>query len=116
MYVGGGASHPQLIKDVTRKIGCIYVNAYGGTEGMEVQTRLGDDLELVCRSVGKPTCPYDLYKIVDGRGRALPRNTPGELLIKGPGVFTGYYKAPEENKKAFDKAGFFKTGDLASDG
>ena len=79
---------------------------------MEVQTRLGDDLELVCRSVGKPTCPYDLYKIVDGRGRALPRNTPGELLIKGPGVFTGYYKAPEENKKAFDRAGFFKTGDL----
>jgi 2,3-dihydroxybenzoate-AMP ligase/mycobactin salicyl-AMP ligase len=113
MYCGGGASPPQLIKDVRRKIGCIYVNAYGGTEGMEVQTRLEDDIELVCRSVGKPTCPYDIYKIVDGKGKSLPRNTPGELLIKGPGVFTGYYKAPEENRKAFDKHGFFRTGDLA---
>jgi non-ribosomal peptide synthetase component E (peptide arylation enzyme) len=43
----------------------------------------------------------------------LPRNTQGELLIKGPGVFSGYYNAPEENKKAFDKRGFFRTGDLA---
>jgi 2,3-dihydroxybenzoate-AMP ligase/mycobactin salicyl-AMP ligase len=113
MYCGGGASSPQLIRDVRRMIGCVYVNAYGGTEGMEVQTRLEDDIELVCRSVGKPTCPYDTYKIVDGRGRSLPRNTPGELLIKGPGVFTGYYRAPEENRKAFDKHGFFRTGDLA---
>jgi non-ribosomal peptide synthetase component E (peptide arylation enzyme) len=113
MYCGGGASPPRLIRDVSQRLGCIYVNAYGGTEGMEIQTRLEDDIELVCRSVGKPTCPYDTYKIVDLKGRELPRNTQGELVIKGPGIFTGYYNAPEENKKAFDQDGFFKTGDLA---
>jgi 2,3-dihydroxybenzoate-AMP ligase/mycobactin salicyl-AMP ligase len=113
MYCGGGASSPQLIRDASKKLGCIYINAYGGTEGMKAQTRLEDDIELVCRSVGKPTCPYDTYKIVYQNGRELPPNSQGELLIKGPGIFTGYYNAPEENKKAFDKNGFFKTGDLA---
>ncbi|MEM3427689.1 MAG: class I adenylate-forming enzyme family protein, partial [Nitrososphaerales archaeon] len=33
--------------------------------------------------------------------------------IKGPCVFTGYYKNPEENRKAFTQDGFFRTGDLA---
>ena len=113
MYCGGGASWTQLIQDVHQKLRCIYVNAYGGTEGMKTQTRLGDDMDLVCRSVGKPTCPYDTYKIVDIKGREVSRKTQGELVIKGPGIFTGYYNAPQENRKVFDKQGFFKTGDLA---
>jgi len=33
-------------------------------------------------------------------------------MIKGPGVFTGYYKNPEENKMVFDQEGFFRTGDI----
>jgi 2,3-dihydroxybenzoate-AMP ligase/mycobactin salicyl-AMP ligase len=51
--------------------------------------------------------------VVDRDGKELPPNTPGELLIKGPGVFTGYYKNPEENEKMFDKEGYFRTGDVA---
>ena len=80
---------------------------------MNVQTGLDYDMETVRRSVGKPTCPYDTYRIVDEKGRELPPNTPGEIAVKGPGVFTGYYNAPEENEKTFDKDGFFRTGDLA---
>ena len=113
MYVGGGASSPQLIRDSSQRLGCVYVNGYGGTEGMKLQTRLDDDIELVCRSVGKPACPYDTYKIVGSKGKEVPRNTSGELAIKGPGIFTSYYNAPDENKKVFDKDGFFRTGDLA---
>jgi 2,3-dihydroxybenzoate-AMP ligase/mycobactin salicyl-AMP ligase len=33
--------------------------------------------------------------------------------VKGPCVFSGYYKNPEENAKTFDEDGFFRTGDLA---
>jgi non-ribosomal peptide synthetase component E (peptide arylation enzyme) len=51
--------------------------------------------------------------VVSPDGKELPPNTTGELMIKGPGVFTGYYKAPEENEKVFNKEGFFRTGDLA---
>ncbi|MFW6148180.1 MAG: AMP-binding enzyme, partial [Thermodesulfobacteriota bacterium] len=45
--------------------------------------------------------------------KELPVNSSGELLIKGPGVFTGYYNAPKENAKTFDGEGFFRTGDVA---
>ena len=37
---------------------------------------------------------------------------PGEMAIKGPGIFPGYYNRPELTKKAFDKDGYFYTGDL----
>jgi non-ribosomal peptide synthetase component E (peptide arylation enzyme) len=63
--------------------------------------------------VGRPTCPYDTYKVIDADGHELPFNAQGELVLKGPGVFTGYYNNPEENKNAFTKDGFFRTGDIA---
>jgi non-ribosomal peptide synthetase component E (peptide arylation enzyme) len=50
---------------------------------------------------------------VDSHGREKLPNTPGELLVKGPCIFTGYYGAPEENLKMFDRDGYFRTGDVA---
>jgi 2,3-dihydroxybenzoate-AMP ligase/mycobactin salicyl-AMP ligase len=113
MHCGGGASLPELIQEVRRKLGCAFFNGYGATEGQTTLTRSDDELETIYKTVGRPTCPYDSYKVVDGNGGELPANTPGELLIKGPGVFTGYYKNPEENERMFDEEGFFKTGDVA---
>jgi 2,3-dihydroxybenzoate-AMP ligase len=113
MHCGGGASQPDLIRDVRDKLGCRYHNGYGATEGMTTLTRADDSLETVLNTVGKPTCPHDTYKVVDFNGRQLPAGSSGELLIKGPGVFTGYYKNPEENENVFAADGFFKTGDVA---
>lgn len=113
MHCGGGASLPDLIKDVRQKLGCRYFNGYGATEGQTTLTRADDELVTLYTTVGKPTCPYDFYKIVDPNGKDLAPNCPGELLIKGPGVFAGYYNNPAENEKVFDKDGFFRTGDLA---
>jgi 2,3-dihydroxybenzoate-AMP ligase/mycobactin salicyl-AMP ligase len=113
MHCGGGVSLPDLIKSVQKKIGCTFFNASGSTEGQSTMTRSGDDPEIVYHTVGRPTCPYDTYKVVDPNGKELPPETPGELLLKGPGVFSGYYKAPDENEKAFDDDGFFRTGDVA---
>ena len=113
MHCGGGASTPGLVREVMEKVGCHYFNAYGGTEGQSTMTRITDDLQTTYQTVGRPTCPYDTFKVVDAEGKELPGNTPGELLVKGPGVFSGYYRAPEENEKLFDRDGFFRTGDIA---
>ena len=113
MHSAGGASHPDLVKDVTEKFNIKFYNGYGATEGMTTITRTTDDLETICTTVGRPTCPYDTYKVVDQNGNELPPNAEGELVLKGPGVFTGYYNNPEENKRAFTQDGFFRTGDLA---
>lgn len=113
LYVGGAKTPPDVIKAVHKKLGRIYVSAFGMSEGPTCTTRLDDEEEIILNSVGKPCCPYDEFKVVDADGRDLPRNMEGELLAKGPGVFFGYLKSPEENKLAFTNDGFFITGDLA---
>jgi 2,3-dihydroxybenzoate-AMP ligase/mycobactin salicyl-AMP ligase len=114
MHSAGGASHPDLVNDVTEKLKMKFYNGYGGTEGMTTITSTTDDLGTICTTVGRPTCPYDTYKVIDQDGNELPPNTQGELVLKGPGVFTGYYNNPEENREAFTEDGFFRTGDVAT--
>lgn len=113
MHCGGGKSQPELIKAVREKLDCIYFNACGSTEGLTCITRPHYDLDRVCRTVGRPTCPYDVYKVIDLDENEVGPGTKGELLIKGPGIFTGYYNNPEENEIAFTADGFFRTGDQA---
>ena len=69
MHCGGGASLPDLIKDVKGRLGCAFFNGYGGTEGQTTLTRSDDPLENLYTTVGKPTCPYDSYKVVDRDGK-----------------------------------------------
>ncbi|KAL9469160.1 hypothetical protein ACSS6W_010854 [Trichoderma asperelloides] len=51
-------------------------------------------------------------KIVDEDGKELGRNEPGELLLKGPNVFSGYWNKPELNKETFTEDGWYRTGDI----
>ena len=113
MHSAGAASHPDLVKKVTQKLKMNFYNGYGATEGMTTITRANDDLETICSTVGRPTCPYDTYRVIDFDENPLPPNSSGELVIKGPGVFTGYYNNPKENRAAFTRDGFFKSGDVA---
>lgn len=52
-------------------------------------------------TVGKPLTGLDV-KIADD----------GEIMVKGPSVFSGYYKDEEKTKEAFTEDGYFKTGDI----
>lgn len=113
MHSGGGASHPDMVKQVMDKLKMRFYNGYGGTEGMTCITRTADSHETICCTVGRPTFPHDIYKVVDVDGQQMPVDTPGELLVKGPCVFSGYFKNPEENAKVFTDDGFFRTGDVA---
>jgi len=110
---GGEASVPELIKTVYQKLGCKYINEFGMVEGLLCRTRLDDDFETICNTVGRPCCPYDQVKILDEEGKELPANTDGELAARGPCIFAGYLKNPEENNKVFTADGFFRSGDLA---
>ncbi len=110
---GGEPSTPELIREVYDKLSCTYINEFGMTEGLICRTSLVDDVDTICNTVGISTCPYNEIKIIDSKGREQPRNTDGELATKGPAIFAGYLKNPEENSKAFTRDGFFRTGDQA---
>ncbi|WP_065204601.1 AMP-binding protein [Shewanella woodyi] len=62
--------------------------------------------------------PFDASKIgTVGRaveGSFIKQAESGELLVKSPGLMTGYYKQDEVTAASFDEEGFFRTGDLCS--
>lgn len=58
--------------------------------------------------------PFDgvSHKIVDpSTGHVVPTGSIGEICIKGPGLFKGYYRMPEVTAAVMDDEGFFHTGD-----
>ena len=113
IYVGAANSPPELVRSVERKIGARYINAFGMVEGPCAQSRPGDPEKIRINTIGRPVCPYDLFITLDANGKQTPPGVEGELAAKGPGVFTGYFKNPQANQKAFSLNGFFRTGDLA---
>jgi 2,3-dihydroxybenzoate-AMP ligase len=111
--VGGSPSTPDLVMAVYDKLKCIFINGFGSSEGTNTATRPGDSIDVICNSVGRKVCPYDTIKIIDEEGNEVSTGTEGELVSKGPGIFTGYFKSPDENSRIFTVDGFFRTGDKA---
>ncbi|MBI2558584.1 long-chain-fatty-acid--CoA ligase [Candidatus Woesearchaeota archaeon] len=68
------------------------------------------DGERIPGSVG-PCLPGVKVRIVDQNYSDVSVGTEGEILIKGPNVFSGYWHKPNYNKHAF-KDGWFATGDI----
>jgi non-ribosomal peptide synthetase component E (peptide arylation enzyme) len=114
IYVGAANSPPELVLTVEEKIGARYINAFGMVEGPVSQSRPEDPVEVRQGTIGRPCCPYDEFVMLDEDGNQSPVGIEGELSAKGPGVFTGYLKNPEANKKEFTPDGYFRTGDLAT--
>lgn len=64
-------------------------------------------------SVGTPMPNIDA-KLVDDDGKDISADdVRGELCVRGPIVFQGYFQNPEANARDFDADGFFHTGDIA---
>jgi long-chain acyl-CoA synthetase len=64
-------------------------------------------------SIGVPLLNTDVKLVDPADGSVVKAGKPGEIWVRGPQVMSGYYKKPEENKNAFDKDGYFRTGDVA---
>ena len=50
-------------------------------------------------------------RVVDEENNLLSQGEIGNIQIKGPNVFKGYWEMPEKTKEDFSKDGFFNTGD-----
>ncbi|WP_205873774.1 (2,3-dihydroxybenzoyl)adenylate synthase [Mycobacterium camsae] len=84
---------------------------FGMAEGMLNFTRPGDPVEVVENTQGRPMAPHDELRVVDDSGADVAAGHEGELMVRGPYTFNGYYRAAEANAAAFSPDGFFRTGD-----
>jgi fatty-acyl-CoA synthase len=113
LIIDGGEKMPlPLIERLLRAFrGAWFADAYGLTETVSGDTFL-DRRETVRKigSVGKP-CLHLEVAIWDDEDRAVPPGALGEIVLRGPKVFRGYWKDPEATAAAF-RGGWFRTGDI----
>lgn len=86
---------------------------YGLTESTAMACIL-NPAWLQLGTVGGPV-PASEIKLVDAKDAGyFSTNDPpqGEIYLRGPAIFKGYYKRPELDKEAFTEDGWFKTGDV----
>jgi cyclohexanecarboxylate-CoA ligase len=74
---------------------------------------LDDPEEKVFTTDGVPLPGMEL-RVVDEGGRDAPHGVEGDLLVRGPAQFAGYYKRPEFTADGHTADGWFKTGDRAT--
>ena len=110
MAVSGGGSLPGYLENWIDAIGIRIANAYGMTECAPAIAGRGYNSEIH-GTLGQPIAGTEL-RVVDEHGRAVEPGVEGEIEVRGPQVFEGYFNNDEENRKAFTEDGFFRTGDL----
>ncbi|KJR42927.1 long-chain fatty-acid-CoA ligase [Candidatus Magnetoovum chiemensis] len=98
--LSGGAGLKKQVKDFFYDAGLLIIEGYGLTECSPTLTMNKKD-DFNFDSVGKPFPNVSLKLDLDG-----------EILAKGPNVFSQYYKDPLSTKEAFTDDGWFKTGDI----
>ena len=112
LMVSGSAALPVAMLERWHAIsGHVLLERYGMTEfGMG----LGQPLHGERRPghVGIPFPGIDV-RLVDERLAPVPDGEPGQLQVRGPGVFQQYWQRPEATREAFTADGWFKTGDIA---
>jgi acyl-CoA synthetase (AMP-forming)/AMP-acid ligase II len=111
VFCCGGAPIPMSLVGRADELGIPACRVYGMTE-------------LPAASIGHPTAPLARRAGTDGAiapgvevvavddtGTALPLAEPGELLVRGPALMSGYVD-PADNQRIFGADGWFRTGDI----
>ena len=82
------------------------------TCGCSTSSDIEDPLELRMDTVGPPIAGLEL-RIADSlTDEPLPPEARGEIQLRGPVLFDGYYKDPEKTAATFLDGGWMRTGDL----
>ncbi|KEY70027.1 hypothetical protein S7711_04042 [Stachybotrys chartarum IBT 7711] len=113
-WINSGAAPlgKNLVEAVWNRLNIGVKQGYGLSEtSPTTHSQFSDEFWKYHGSVGK-LFPNMKAKIVDPDGKEVPTGEQGELLLKGPNVFLGYWNRPEINKASFTEDGWFKTGDV----
>ena len=126
--IGSGSAplSPSMIAGFRDRFGIEIVNIFGSNEGVSLVSGPDDIADPEQRAKFFPrfgradvVWPHRVSRSIETRivdpesgEEILAPGCPGELQVRGPTVFDGYFKAPEATARAFTADGFFRTGDL----
>lgn len=126
--IGSGSAplDPAMIQGYQDRFGIEIVNMFGSNEGVSLLCNARITSDPVKRALWFPRFGRDdvawsepppvniQTRVVDTDSGAdiLSAGQPGELQIRGPTVFDGYFRAPQLTAQSFTTDGWFRTGDL----
>ena len=112
LQVGGARLADEIARTVRPLLGCTLQQVFGMAEGLVNYTRLDDPDDVICTTQGRPMSDGDEVRIVDELDQDVPDGTLGMLLTRGPYTPHGYYRAPEQNARAFTSDGWYRSDDI----
>jgi long-chain acyl-CoA synthetase len=111
VLISGGSPLPSAVKDkVLARFGPILNEFYGATETRIITNITAAELSGRKRAVGRPIRDVEM-RILDDAGCDVPAGSVGEVFVRGPGLFSGYYKDPERTRKSH-RGEWFSLGDM----
>lgn len=118
---GASPMSPARIREARTVFGPVLAQGYGAgeTTGGVVHLSIADHERAFCgekpellSSCGRATCESEVV-VLDDDGNPIQEGEIGEICVRGPDVFAGYWRAPDLTRAAFDAKGWLRTGDLA---
>jgi long-chain acyl-CoA synthetase len=112
LAASGAAPCPwPLAQEWRERTGVRILRGYGMTELFRPISYLAGDAGERPDAIGRAVPGVEL-RVVDGEGRPVPPDVPGELWIRSPAAMDAYLDAPDDTRAVL-AGGWFRTGDLA---
>jgi len=108
---GAAGLPPSVLEAFTARFGVPLWEGYGLTETAPLLTTTAMGDAPVPGSVGRPV-PGVALRLVDDLGREVRAGDPGEVVVRGPNLFAGYWGDPAGTAQVLDADGWFRTGDI----
>jgi long-chain acyl-CoA synthetase len=110
---GGMAVQQGTAQQWLKQTGCAISEGYGLSEASPVVTAQPVDRPPRSGSTGLPL-PDTEVAILRDDGSEADAGEPGEIAVRGPQVFAGYWNQPEASLRAVTADGFLLTGDIGA--
>ncbi|MFA7438274.1 class I adenylate-forming enzyme family protein [Castellaniella sp.] len=100
------------LAELTRLLGAPYVNTFGSTEtGLAPASGALLAIGEAPESLPKRESGWCTVRLTDSRGQAVPAGVPGDMRVRGPGLFSGYWADGRVDATEL-ASGWFNMGDM----
>lgn len=99
------------IAELTQMLRAPYANTFGSTEAGGILSRMSVPIGEVPSMLAKRPSALCTIRLADEEGCDVPDGEPGELLVRSPCLFSGYWADEAQTRESF-RDGWFHSGDV----